>query len=215
MSVSGSTRADTSSQGRRARHFSNYIWSHAWNVQRSAEVKAKSPNSLTVHGGPNTPKYDDDIIAYLASNPHVDITVHGEGEATFADVLDALRRLARATGHPTCPRCATFPASSTATATRSSAPASANGWPTSTPSRRRTSTACSTPSVSRRSRSVTVETNRGCPYGCTFCDWGSATMSRMRKFDLQRVRMARRKSSVSAWSRVRRMGGRAATMSQR
>ena len=32
-----------------------------------------------------------------------------------------------------------------------------------------------------------LETNRGCPYGCTFCDWGSATLSRIRKFDLDRV----------------------------
>ena len=32
-----------------------------------------------------------------------------------------------------------------------------------------------------------IETNRGCPYGCTFCDWGSATLSRVRKFDLDRV----------------------------
>jgi hypothetical protein len=32
-----------------------------------------------------------------------------------------------------------------------------------------------------------VETNRGCPYGCTFCDWGSATLSKIRKFDLERV----------------------------
>ena len=24
-----------------------------------------------------------------------------------------------------------------------------------------------------------IETNRGCPYGCTFCDWGSATRSRI------------------------------------
>ncbi len=29
---------------------------------------------------------------------------------------------------------------------------------------------------------VTIETNRGCPYGCTFCDWGSATASRIRQF---------------------------------
>ncbi len=33
-----------------------------------------------------------------------------------------------------------------------------------------------------------LESNRGCPYGCTFCDWGSATLSRIRKFDLERVR---------------------------
>src|SRR5205085_11837312 len=32
-----------------------------------------------------------------------------------------------------------------------------------------------------------VETNRGCPYGCTFCDWGSATLSKIRKFDLDRL----------------------------
>ena len=32
-----------------------------------------------------------------------------------------------------------------------------------------------------------IETNRGCPYGCTFCDWGSATLSRIRKFSLDRV----------------------------
>jgi len=34
---------------------------------------------------------------------------------------------------------------------------------------------------------VSIESNRGCPYGCTFCDWGSATLSRIRKFDLERV----------------------------
>ncbi|MCB1017496.1 MAG: radical SAM protein, partial [Acidimicrobiales bacterium] len=34
---------------------------------------------------------------------------------------------------------------------------------------------------------VSIETNRGCPYGCTFCDWGSATLSRIRKFAVPRV----------------------------
>ncbi|MCB1017750.1 MAG: radical SAM protein, partial [Acidimicrobiales bacterium] len=34
---------------------------------------------------------------------------------------------------------------------------------------------------------VSIETNRGCPYGCTFCDWGSATLSRIRKFSVERV----------------------------
>jgi hypothetical protein len=33
-----------------------------------------------------------------------------------------------------------------------------------------------------------LETNRGCPYGCTFCDWGQATLQKIRKFDLERVR---------------------------
>jgi putative methyltransferase len=29
--------------------------------------------------------------------------------------------------------------------------------------------------------SIILETNRGCPYGCTFCDWGSSTLSKIRQ----------------------------------
>jgi len=34
-----------------------------------------------------------------------------------------------------------------------------------------------------RRTNVAFETNRGCPYGCTFCDWGSATNSKIKKFN--------------------------------
>jgi hypothetical protein len=33
----------------------------------------------------------------------------------------------------------------------------------------------------------TLETNRGCPYQCTFCDWGSLTYNKVKKFKLERV----------------------------
>lgn len=36
--------------------------------------------------------------------------------------------------------------------------------------------------------SMTLETNRGCPFSCTFCDWGQLTYSKIRKFSLDRVR---------------------------
>src|SRR6185436_17351547 len=36
--------------------------------------------------------------------------------------------------------------------------------------------------------SATVESNRGCPYGCTFCDWGAATLQKIRTFSLERFR---------------------------
>src|SRR5262249_13918263 len=36
--------------------------------------------------------------------------------------------------------------------------------------------------------SATIESNRGCPYGCTFCDWGAATLQKIRTFSLERVR---------------------------
>jgi radical SAM superfamily enzyme YgiQ (UPF0313 family) len=32
-----------------------------------------------------------------------------------------------------------------------------------------------------------IETNRGCPYSCTFCDWGGITYSKIKKFNLEKV----------------------------
>jgi radical SAM superfamily enzyme YgiQ (UPF0313 family) len=32
-----------------------------------------------------------------------------------------------------------------------------------------------------------VETNRGCPFACTFCDWGQATQSKVNELPLERV----------------------------
>lgn len=36
--------------------------------------------------------------------------------------------------------------------------------------------------------SMTFETNRGCPYACTFCDWGGITYSKVKKFDLEKIK---------------------------
>ena len=32
-----------------------------------------------------------------------------------------------------------------------------------------------------------IETNRGCPFSCAFCNWGSATVSKVNRFSLDRV----------------------------
>ena len=69
---------------------SNYNWSHRHNSMVSKKVKQLSPWSVTIHGGPNTPKYQADSEAYFRNNPDVDVTVRGEGEATISHILSAL-----------------------------------------------------------------------------------------------------------------------------
>ncbi len=168
--------------------FSNYIWSHAWNVVRSGEVKRKSPYSLTIHGGPNTPKYEDDVAAFFRMNPQVDIAVHGEGEATFVALLDALRGhfgdgppdLSVLRGVPGL----TFRLGNEIVRTgKRDRIADVDALP----SPYRSGLFDSVGETDTEIVLMTIETNRGCPYGCTFCDWGSATLSRIRTFELARV----------------------------
>ncbi len=53
-------------------------------------MKERDPRHLTIHGGPDTPKYPRDVERWFRDHPHVDVAVHGEGEATFCELLDAL-----------------------------------------------------------------------------------------------------------------------------
>lgn len=172
--------------------FSNYVWSSEENLRLSAMVKAAHPGSITVHGGPDTPKYRPDVERFFADHPHVDVAVHGEGEETFAELLDALRGRVGGADAPAGPVDLSPLDAVGGLSYRSPA-----GIVT-TAKRDRIADLDTIPSPilsglfdgfipAGPSGGVALETNRGCPYGCTFCDWGSATLSRVRKFDLDRV----------------------------
>jgi radical SAM superfamily enzyme YgiQ (UPF0313 family) len=163
--------------------FSNYIWNIERNLALSAMLKLANPANVMVHGGPSTPKYTGDCEEFFATQQHVDITVRGEGEATFAALLDAID-----------------PASlGELSGLRSVAGLSFRDsvGVIHTEDRERIADLDSIPSpyllglfepFGRAHVAAVVESNRGCPYGCTFCDWGSATLSRIRMFDLDRVK---------------------------
>jgi radical SAM superfamily enzyme YgiQ (UPF0313 family) len=167
---------------------SNYVWSSTDNLALARRAKSVNPAMLFIHGGPDTPAYPDDCRRFFEDHPDVvDITVRGEGERTIVDILDAL-----AGGLPALDlhRLDGVPGISHRDPRR--------GHPVTSPDRERLADLNQLPSpyltgefdhlkLEAFSGSVTFESNRGCPYGCTFCDWGSSTLSRIRKFDLGRV----------------------------
>ncbi len=167
--------------------FSNYLWSHEHCIEVSKRVKAASPGSVTVHGGPDTPSYDVDALKYFETHPHIDVTVRGEGEATATDMLEAL---ATVVGDER-------PDLSVLDQVPGLFYRNLDGEVIKTANRDRIVDLDAVPSpflegffdayAEVPGAHVTTETNRGCPYGCTFCDWGSATMSRIRKFSIERV----------------------------
>jgi hypothetical protein len=167
---------------------SNYVWSLDINLDLARQAKAHNPDLVVIHGGPSTPKFPADAERFLAENGDVaDVLVRGEGELTLCLVLDALA--------PTLPRIdpdrlteiggLTYRHPDTGEVVRTGEPerlTDLNSFPS--------------PYLSGEfdhvefaswTNAVAIETNRGCPYGCTYCDWGSATLSRIRKFDLDRV----------------------------
>lgn len=183
--------------------FSHYVWNSQQNLEFSARLKAANPLAITVHGGPDVPKYESDVVNYLEAHPHVDVVVRGEGEITTVELLRALAGAER--GGPVDLARLDDVAGLTYRH---------EGRVVRTAERERMTELDVIPSPyltglfdgfveawdrfdgesfgmglfgSVNVPLVILETNRGCPYGCTFCDWGSATTSRLRKFSIDRV----------------------------
>jgi hypothetical protein len=170
----------TSQPGRHVLLYSDYVWSYDRNIELSARIKASRPDVINIHGGANIPSYPKACEAWLRSHEHADFVVKGEGETALVDLLSAI-----ASGD----------------AKKKEVPSVSmlmDGRFVQHPVRERTRDLDEFPSPYLTGvfdslapdtwASATIETNRGCPYGCTFCDWGAATLQKIRTFSLDRIR---------------------------
>lgn len=159
--------------------FSCYIWNWEYCKALGAAIKAAQPDCFVVLGGTQVPH---DFKGFAASHPWADALVFYEGEKVFAGLLRELLspspRLDQVPGlillydneeHVT-------------------APAGRIQDLAELPSPYLTgifdSILRTHPALSFQ---ASQETHRGCPYTCTFCDWGSATMNKVRQFSTERV----------------------------
>jgi tRNA A37 methylthiotransferase MiaB len=164
---------------------SQYMWNTRELLALNKRVKEAAPGCVTIHGGPSIPKHERACEEFMAEHPHIDVAVRGEGEATVAEVLERIREVRSDDDWDealTPVRGITFRSGRRGPFVR-------------TPERPRLRDLSVVPSPFLDGTfdgepwiSAVIETNRGCPYGCTFCDWGSATLQKIHVFSLDRVK---------------------------
>jgi radical SAM superfamily enzyme YgiQ (UPF0313 family) len=159
--------------------FSAYVWNLRISLEIARRLKALRPEILVVFGGPQVPDRCED---FLRQNPFIDVVVNGEGEQTFLNLLEAFpgREWAQIPGvsyldpdgrfvcHPKAGRLREISTLPSPYLDGTFAPLMA--------------------AQPDETWIVLWETNRGCPFSCTFCDWGSATQSKVFAFDIERLK---------------------------
>lgn len=158
---------------------SGYVWNRTYNHVLASRIKELNPNVVFVVGGPEYPIEKENFFEVF---PYVDYCVKSEGEYAFKDILVELTKDG--------PNVKSI----------SGILINDNGTIVSTGDSIRISNVDEVPSPyltgvfdQLMSDNPDViwngifETNRGCPYMCTFCDWGSLTYSKVKRFHLERV----------------------------
>lgn len=157
--------------------FSTYVWNRNYNFTLAQKIKEINPNAFIVFGGPEPPITNPNI--FLDVMPFCDVIVRGEGEYIFASLLEKYIK------NEDYSNDAGLLINQNGVCKNNGAGERINELE-SVPSPYLTGVFDSILPLEKEWNAV-IETNRGCPYKCTFCDWGSLTYSKVKKFNLTRV----------------------------
>ena len=145
--------------------FSCYMWNWEWSKAVAQRVKERYPKCKIVFGGPQVTDRPEEE-GFFKQHPYVDTISLAEGEISFTDILRNLingKLIEKIYNYP-----------------------------------RLTELDIPSPYLTGVFENIiadnpdvlwngTLETNRGCPFACTFCDWGGLTYSKLKKFPEQKV----------------------------
>ncbi len=184
--------------------FSNYIWNRDLSSEFARVIKAKLPRTVTVMGGPNYPTSAAEQEEFLRAHPMFDFYVVKEGEAAFARLVDELI----ATG---------FDVAAIPDDLPSVHRILPEGRFHAATTEDRITDLAEIPSPYLTglldeyfdgTMLPIIQTNRGCPFRCTFCVEGQGYYSRVaktrsRKIDEEIVYIAERMARLRAAGRAR------------
>ncbi len=153
---------------------STYVWNWEITIYLARNVKKINPKCLIIFGGPQVPDRADQ---FFKEYPFIDIMVHNEGEIVLANILESFlkeRDYSKINGLET------------------------KDFKTHLQPRLDELNVIPSPYLTNLVWDMTNkidglkyiaiwETNRGCPYPCTFCDWGSLTYTKLRNYAEDRL----------------------------
>lgn len=157
-----------------------YDWNWEIQTELARIVRKKNPNCLIVMGGPEVPFKSP---TFFVNHPEIDIVVKQDGEITFTKILSALQKnsndYSKISG----------------LVIRTSSGVEDTGPPEKPNLKQSLSPYLQYPEFKawaaegRENSRIKAfwETNRGCPYQCSFCDWGSNTYTKVRMVDRERL----------------------------
>lgn len=164
---------------------SNYMWCEALSFHLARLLKRVRPDALVVMGGPNIPIEEDRQKEYLAAHPEIDLYVLGEGDFLAAEVvrhyLDSGKDLERFRLRA-IPSCAYR---------RPDGSIHHEGmW-----DRHKEIDEIPSPWLTGiqdeffdGKLAPLMETNRGCPFTCTFCVQGTRWYTKVHNFGVDRIK---------------------------
>lgn len=166
--------------------FSVYTWNEQYSLALAQHLRQMAPEVMIVFGGPQIPDHAED---YLNAHPFIDLCCHGPGEKVFAALLDQFKGTAKA-----------FKQHCIDTAVEGLSLRDTQGCyhQGELPERTKDLEEIPSPYLSGCFDSLMAhhphirwiglwETNRGCPFSCAFCDWGSLTRSKVYRFGMERL----------------------------
>jgi len=167
-----------------------YVWNDNQQAAIIRRVKAAHPDCRVILGGPHVP---DNSEGFFAARPEVDILVHGEGELPFYHLLLALRddspRLESIANISCNANGKTLKTRTAPGLTTASGQKTEPGQPAFLP--------IPSPFLNgifdrfladgEKNKIGLWETNRGCPYACSFCDWGVRSTNKIRRHDMKKI----------------------------
>jgi len=155
--------------------FSCFLWNLSISLQTAAEVRKRFPDALIVLGGPAIPKNQDSVDEFFREQQAIDIICTGEGEDVFVEICnahkvgsgydhipglivrDAVTGRAKFTVHEVSPCLDCLPSPYLDGAFDDLYETYHDEF-----------------------SGICWETNRGCPYRCSYCTWGNLASNTMR-----------------------------------